>query len=89
MKKLIFTLTTVFALSSFADSCPVGDRSCENISANNGAGVIATGVSCEGCVAYEKAEGARLSNQKGTLLNRGTTKPTKGTPSDGSVEDAN
>lgn len=89
MKKLIFALTTIFALSSFADSCPAGDLGCENVSANSGAGVIATGISCETCAAYEKAEGALLSNQKGSLITRGTSKPTKSAPSNSSVKDAN
>ncbi|MBC7420939.1 MAG: hypothetical protein H7328_09435 [Bdellovibrio sp.] len=82
MKKLIFTLTTVFALSSFAkDSCPEGSLDCADTN-GSGAGVIAAGISCVGCAAQEKAEDAKLRGSTQTIFRSGgstQSKPTQGT----------
>ncbi len=74
MKNLIFTLITIFSLSSFADdgTCTPGDRDCENIHLDQGASTIAVGVECSSgvCAGQEKASGAMLSNSVGVLNSR-------------------
>ena len=85
MKKLIFTLTTIFALSSFGESCPEGDPNCGiNASTTTETGVIATGISCVGCKSFEEAARARLSNNKGVGITR-TSQPKTSIPGAGSV----
>jgi hypothetical protein len=74
VKKLIFTLTTIVALSSFAQySCPAGDNDCETIDSSQGvptstkSSTIAIGVDCDTgtCRPFQAKTGATQSNPKG------------------------